>query len=184
MRKSMVHISFDPVESFVPRVPSNRIEGELEEDSITERICASSTILGALRGVPQGGDVLFQMKRLGIPIIIHAYYLEGEHIVPTEQQVPDRCVTDEVWFLKAPEKVRRVDYQITDFELLPVEGAERSFLFVLNASIKRCPYGDNKKNLCELLQRDMPKIIDDFSFREIMLNIGKDLFSLKKERGL
>lgn len=184
MRKSMVHVSFDTVETFVPRIPSFRIEGELEEDSTTERICASSTILGALRGIPHGGDVLFQMKRLGLPIIIHAYYLEGEYIVPTEQQVPDRCVTDEVWFLQAPEKVRRVDYRIREFELLPVEAVEHSFQFVLNASLKRCPYGDNKKNLCALLQRDMPKIIDDFSFREIMLNIGEELLSFKKERGL
>lgn len=184
MRKSMVHVSFDTVETFVPRIPSFRIEGELEEDSVTERICASSTILGALRGIPHGGDVLYQMKRLGLPIIIHAYYLEGEYIVPTEQQVPDRCATDEVWFLKTPKRIRRVNYRITDFELLPVEGVERSFQFVLNASVKRCTYGDNKKNLCELFHRETPKVIEDFSFREIMLNIGEELFFKKIERGL
>lgn len=182
MRKSMVHVSFDTVETFVPRIPSYRIEGELEEDSVTERICASSTILGALRGIPHGGDVLFQMKRLGLPIIIHAYYLEGEYIVPTEQQVPDRCVTDEVWFLKTPKRIRRVDYRITDFELLPVEGVEHSFQFVLNASMKRCPYGDNKENLCDLFEKKKPKVFDKYSFREIMLNLGDNLFSLMQER--
>ena len=41
MRKSMIHVSFDPVEAFVPRVPSQHIEGEMEEDSVTKRICAS-----------------------------------------------------------------------------------------------------------------------------------------------
>lgn len=64
MRKSMIHVSFDPVEAFVPRVPSQRIEGEMEEDSVTKRICASSTILGALRGIPSGGVRFAFLQRL------------------------------------------------------------------------------------------------------------------------
>lgn len=184
MRKSMIHVSFDPVEAFVPRVPSQRIEGEMEEDSVTKRICASSTILGALRGIPSGGEVLHQMQRLEIPLLIHAYYMEGKYIVPTEQQVPDRFVTDEVWFLRTPEKIRRVDYLVTDLELFSLDGVDKSLQFVLNASVKRCPYGDNKKNLCELFQKKHPQNIEEFSFREIMLSAGNDLFLAKKERGL
>lgn len=184
MRKSMVHVSFDLVKEFIPRVPSFRIEGYLEEDSVTERICASSTILGALRGIPNGGEVLYQMKRLGLPILIHAYYLDGEYIVPTEHQVPDRHITDEVWFLKTPDKIRRIDYLVSDLKLLPINGIERTIQFVVDVSVKRCHYGDNKKNLCDLFQRSMPKVIEKFSFREIMLNIGDDLFSIKKERRL
>ena len=134
MRKSMIHVSFDPVEAFVPRVPSQRIEGEMEEDSVTKRICASSTILGALRGIPCGGEVLYQMQRLEIPLLIHAYYMEGKYIAPTEQQVPDRCVTDEVWFLKTPEKIRVFGYKEVYFLIWrysPVQGLCRLFLFIV-----------------------------------------------------
>lgn len=184
MRKSMVHVSFDLVEKFTPRIPAFRIEGEFQEDSKTERICASSTILGALRGIPQGGKTLYQMKQLGLPILIHAYYLEGAYVVPTDAQVPDRCITDEVWFLREPEKIRRVDYLITHFELLPVKDIEHSFYFVLDAKVERCPYGDNKENLCSLFQKKMPDAMSEFSFRQIITNLGEEMFSLKEKRGL
>ena len=81
-------------------------------------------------------------------------------------------------------KLRRVDYLVTDLELFPLDGVDRPLQFVLNASVKQCPYGDNKKNLCDLFQKKHPQNIEEFSFREIMLNIGNDLFLAKKERGL
>ena len=54
----MVHVSFDLVDSFYPRIPEQRTEGKVNEDQVTKRICISTSVLGALRGIPQAAEVL------------------------------------------------------------------------------------------------------------------------------
>lgn len=49
-----VHVSFDIVEKFIPRVPRQRCQGE---DMSIPRICVADTILDAINAIPQAGIV-------------------------------------------------------------------------------------------------------------------------------
>ena len=76
MKKNfMVHCSFDLVDHFEPRVPKNRIEGKKSEDGTIARICVASDIRNAINAIPGGGQTVQLMQQMGMPIIIHAYYL-------------------------------------------------------------------------------------------------------------
>ena len=70
-----IHVSFDIVDEFIPRVPRQRCPGE---DETVPRICVAEDILNAVNAVPQAGLVMENMKSLGLPVVIHAYYLTGE----------------------------------------------------------------------------------------------------------
>ena len=70
-----IHISFDIVDEFIPRVPRQRCPGE---DETVPRICVAEDILNAVNAVPQAGLVMENMKNIGLPVVIHAYYLTGE----------------------------------------------------------------------------------------------------------
>ena len=74
----MVHVSFDEVERFVPRVPKQICP---DEDNTTPRICVAPNILSAIQAMPQGGTVAYNMARIGVPVVIHAYYIESDAIL-------------------------------------------------------------------------------------------------------
>ena len=76
----MVHVSFDLVDEFIPRIPSQRIEGTYNEEAKTKRICVSGDIHKAVRAIPQFAQVLNYMKALGLPLLIHAYYMKSDSI--------------------------------------------------------------------------------------------------------
>ncbi len=99
MRDYFIHASFDLVNKFVPRVPQER--NSYEEDR-TNRICVSTNLLGAVRGIPSSGFVIKQMLECNLPVIIHAYYLESlDYYRPSIQEVPDQDYTNEMWLLKS-----------------------------------------------------------------------------------
>lgn len=128
----MVHVTFDLVKEFIPRIPEQRIEGMYNEDSKTARICVSGDIHKAVRAIPQFAQVLNYMKALGLPLLIHAYYMKSESIYkPTILEVPDVNWTDEFWILESPEKVYRKDYIITDYKtihLKDLNGTDAEFV--------------------------------------------------------
>lgn len=72
----LVHVSFDEVERFVPRVPKQICP---DEDNTTPRICVAPNILSAIQAMPQGGTVAYNMARIGVPVVIHAYYIGQRH---------------------------------------------------------------------------------------------------------
>lgn len=178
----MVHVSFDLVDSFYPRIPEQRIEGAVEEDQVTKRICVSTSILGALRGIPQAAEVLGWMEKLGLPKVIHAYYLTGEVCYPTEEQVPDRSWTYEHWMLDPPKTIVRKDYLITRYETLnhtDINGNTHEVL--LNAEMKPIMFQDNIDNLCRLLRLEREKYPDNILFRTLITNLGDDLLRIVKK---
>ena len=67
----LVHVSFDEVERFVPRVPKQICP---DEDNTTPRICVAPNILSAIQAMPQGGTVAYNMARIGVPVVIHANF--------------------------------------------------------------------------------------------------------------
>lgn len=110
----LVHVSFDEVEKFIPRIPKQICPNE---DNITPRICAAPNVLSAIQAMPQGGTVVYNMARIGVPVVIHAYYIESDAILMPEQiadKVPDAVATGEMWVMAVPTAVCRIDYKIID----------------------------------------------------------------------
>lgn len=88
-----------------------------DEDNTTPRICVAPNILSAIQAMPQGGTVAYNMARIGVPVVIHAYYIESDAILMPEQiadKVPDAVATGEMWVMAVPAAVRRIDYEIVD----------------------------------------------------------------------
>lgn len=185
----MVHVSFDLVDEFIPRVPPQRLK---KEDDTIPRICVAPNILSALQSIPQCGNVICVMYRLRMPIIIHAYYLRSSHVIgnkEVQRYVEDAKVTGEMWLSEPPETVYRVDYMITDF-MAPLRtdyyGSREHFVYA--ASIKRVKHQDNWKNLCDslYLEDKNGKIFQELrnicSFRTLMSNLDKEDIKILKER--
>ncbi len=179
----MVHVTFDLVERFTPRVPKQRCVGE---ENITPRICVSSRLLQALQAVPTSGLAVYNMKRLGVPVVIHAYYLQSDNVLTSDQiadKVADAVVNDEMWILDEPTKVYRVDYELTDS--ITVDARDRhgeQQRFLLSAEFKRCKYQDNWRNLVYRLGKSdkfadvfLARRPQDLSYRTFVTNIDEEV---------
>jgi hypothetical protein len=121
----LYHVSFDPVEEFILRIPKNRCPGE---DDVTPRICFAEGLHLAVSSMPQGGQALRGMLEFNekykvktkITPILHCYMCrEWEQpgvFLPPEQikdKVGDAEGTREWWAIKIP-KVNHVMMQIFD----------------------------------------------------------------------
>lgn len=104
---NLLHVSFEPVEEFIPRIPEER---HIDEDQSIPRICLSDDIRLALRAMPHAGTYIkFFLARKRNPIF-YVYRLSPEkigHIVPRKQNLrrainycssKDKyAVLDELW---------------------------------------------------------------------------------------
>lgn len=77
-------------EVIVPRIPHNYFTENYYEDTITPRVCLSSTIEGALKAISS-------KRKIGTEFYVHTPMHECTIYHPTEQQVPDCKLTGEVW---------------------------------------------------------------------------------------
>lgn len=123
------------------------------------------------------------MKKLKLPIIVHAYYLKGEFFYkPTEGQVPDASITGEHWLLQNPDFVYRRDYEVTDFltrRLKDMNGKEEPFL--IGAQIKQVKYQENGLNFAKKFQLN-EDIVSSVAFRSLIVNFGDELIEILKEK--
>jgi len=191
---TFVHVSFDLVDQFELRVPSNRTIGAHEED-VTPRICVSTDIRHALLSVPKAGATAKFMQDTdgGMPILIHAYYLSGGQVyVPTREEVPDVEDTNERWLVSLPAKVTRVDYELVDPVIIKMpcmDGEGRNFYeyFIVHTDLKRVRFQDNMENLVRLLS---DKVIDKeyltatymkYPFKDVVACVGEHLIKKIKE---
>jgi len=180
----MIHVSFDNVNNFIPRIPAQCCPNE---DITIPRICVSNTITNALRSIPQAGEVLHNMKELGIPILIQVYYLKSNNTLTNEdilKYVPDAEATNESWILEAPSSSYHTTYEITDF-LAPL----RTDMFgvkehrLLLADYKRVKRQDNWDNFNKIFSlskeaiEDLNKIRLKTSFRTVLSNFPTDAFN-------
>ena len=145
----LIHVSFDEVEKFIPRIPKQICPNE---DNTTPRICVAPNVLCAIQAMPQGGEVIYYMARLGVPVIVHAYYIESDAVLMPEQisdKVPDAITTGEMWVTEVPAAVRRIDYEIRN-PFVPKRtdknGTRERFL-ITYGELKRVRYQDNWRNL-------------------------------------
>lgn len=141
-----VHCSFDIVDEFVPRIPKTRCK--IEDDTIP-RICVAPDIRHCLFAMPGAGRIIEFAKAVGMPIVIHAYYLTADKVLEdVSDKVADAEFTKEMWLLSEPTRVYRVDYEITS--CLVRDGKDISgddVKQVLCVEIKRVPFTDNLKEL-------------------------------------
>lgn len=183
VNRRFVHVSFDLVDQFIPRVPEQRVEGKFNEEAKTKRICVSGDIHKAVKGIPQFAQVLRYMDKLGLPLLIHAYYLESGNVYkPSVYEVLDVGFTDEFWILERPAKVLRKDYLITNYDTIQ-ETDPNGFHaeFINHICFRPVPFQDNYKNLCELFHVDSSKLPQNVLFRTFLLCCGEELLQLKSK---
>lgn len=170
-----IHVSFDVVDTFKPRVPKNRIKGE---DNTIPRICVANRILDCINAMPSGPETLQAMQQLKLPTIIHAYYMQAQEIWNTEtviQYVPDAQCYGESWIRTMPTHVHRVDYLVQDPLFYQTKDGP---LRLIGARFKRCPFSDNVTKLANLFH-----LHDSSAFVELMrkYEYAKVIFSMKNK---
>lgn len=112
----LVHVSFDEVKSFVPRVPKERAKGE---NKTVKRICFSESIEKAVNAIPNGGYALRGMlRRKEVTPLLHVYFCivsdnPDVRFIPPETvqkkyNVPDAESTREWWALDIPKLEHRL----------------------------------------------------------------------------
>ena len=149
-RQKLIHCSFDCVYTFEPRVPETRIKGGYEDDKI-KRICVAPSIKDCLLSIPGAGITVKWLQYVGLPVIIHAYYLEADCVeYDTSDYVLDAEATHEMWVLEKPKDWHRVDYEILSCWL--EEGNDllgKPMVWCRNPLLKRVPYTDTFKTLID-----------------------------------
>lgn len=175
MRKYYIHVSFDEVEEFIPRVPSNRCEGE---DDAIPRICCSTSVKGALRAIPGAGAAVKNLLNAGIEPIIHVYLLHPRHScvihnLKVREYVPDANETDETWLVKTPAWAVRRDYKIVD----PVIETVNEYPYISECKLKRVRNQNNWEVFWNHFRPDtsMPdrfKMLGGISFRTVADNLN------------
>lgn len=184
----MVHVSFDLVDEFIPRVPKQRCEGE--NDTI-KRICVAPSIIEALNAIPQAGLVVRNMKSLGLPVIIHCYYLKADKVMSNDevqQYVPDAEFTGEMWILEKPKAINRVDYEITDCIVKQgVDAFGNEQFEVQLPEIKRVKHQSNIDNFFKVFsrspnEREMREIFEKQSYRKVIANFDDEI--IEKAKGV
>lgn len=178
--RKMIHVSFDLVDNFKPRIPKNRCIGE---DWTIPRICAGQSIRGCLSSMPKAGDTMHRMKQMGLPVIIHAYYMRCKHAVfDTEKYVPDANTTGEIWLLESPSEVHRVDYEVRFRECkwyTDLYGYKQRY--PVGVRLRRTKYQDNIENFAdnfcqsEKARREMIECLRKITFRTFISNIDDEM---------
>lgn len=182
-KPKLIHCSFDEVYDFEPRVPKSRND---LEDGETKRICVAPTVRQCLDAIPKAGNIMRFMREVGMPVVIHAYYLESDNVVyDTTGKVPDAELTGEMWVLDKPYDWRRVDYELTGFSLKDGKDANGDDItWIFGVWPIRTKYTDNLKELVEGMGKTMEEFREkcpDLSFRMIAGNASPELTQEFKE---
>ena len=184
-RPKLIHCSFDEVYSFEPRVPKSRTDWE---DDKIKRICVAPTIRQCLTAMPRAGEAIKWIRATGMPVIIHAYYLEADKVeYDTRDYVLDAEITEEFWVLEKPKDWKRIDYEITSCQL--IDGKDllgKEMTGIYNVKIKRTAYTDNLRSLVEgagLDYDDFRKKCPSATFGRMARNCSMELAeNIKKKR--
>lgn len=178
--KKYIHVSFDVVDHFKPRVPANRIPGE---DEKIPRICVSDRLLSCINAMPAGPETLQIMQQLGLPLVIHAYYMHADKIWDTDRvmrYVPDAWSYRECWLLSEPSRIYRVDYRVEDPQLLQPETGP---LVLLKARFRRCVFTDNADELCQFFHvknsETFMRLVRSNGYTSVMCNMRDEFFAKK-----
>lgn len=146
-----VHCSWDVLQELSPRIPKTRLLGpNIWEDDTIPRICVAKNVEDALHGMPKTADVILQMQKYKMPVIVHAYYLEQDParvIHPTKGVLPDVDQTHELWMLKEPQSIRRCDYLLENTLILPVKDQDGNKTnCLIGCTLKQIKFQSNTEN--------------------------------------
>ena len=146
-RKSYIHASFDIISEFVPKIPKFHAVGE---DTTIPRICVTRNMYDSLRAAPMSGNVISFCEDIGLPLVVHMYYLlpsdedSVKDVSFTKDFVPDAEVFEEMWLTKEPALVRRVDYMVGKSRVYQGKDRNGTEIYqVMTSDLKRCRYMDN-----------------------------------------
>lgn len=157
--RRLVHVSFDCVERFVPRIPKTAAEGE---DTTIPRICVTDSITHGLQAMAWAGKTLTVMQKLGLPLIVHAYYMSDDHVLApdiVQQFVPDAKANHEHWLTECPKIIRRVDYELVRPKIfVPENKIDWEDYRVERTSLRRLHFTDNAHILAERLSVEDAKL--------------------------
>lgn len=126
----LYHVSFSSVESFSPRIPPVRGNGE---DATIPRICFSTDILSALRSLPDAGVVVnYMLNQLHVFPTLYIYELDTDMLYDYEwdswknvsKYVPDAADNYECWAYKKLDDVPVHKYEVKDAILLNVTDSD------------------------------------------------------------
>ena len=175
----MVHVSFDVVDNFYPRIPMYQITNE---NNSIKRICVTNSIRNSLEDVPGLYRILHNMQKLKLPLIIHAYYMVSKSFFISDEihkYVPDANTTKEIWILDKPNTVRRIDYEIVDPDFIMCDG----MILLMNYKLKRVKFQDNVMNLFNSIDcgnlSELCDIIKEIGYGKFIYEFGDILIQRK-----
>lgn len=120
-KANLYHLSEDdhPVGTvYSPRVPDNYMTQKGLEDNKTPRVCFSTTILGALKGI--NGDLTGKKFFIYVPRDIEDIKI----MYPTDDIVPDARDMGEVWVTSDVTLLQVGKLEVLSYELVDVETAD------------------------------------------------------------
>ena len=113
----LYHVSFEEIESFTPRIPKWRCEGE---DHTIDRICFSDEMSRCLASIPEAGNIMHAMRSMGYDPTLYVYTLDTS-LLPEEaiwdyrkvsEYVPDAMGTHEYWVFVPLKHLPRESYSV------------------------------------------------------------------------
>lgn len=179
-----IHVSFDTVTNFTPRIPKSFCTNE---DYTIPRICVAPNIRSALNSIPQCGQVMEYMRKLNLPVIIHVYYLYGGKQVDNkdvQKHVPDAGYTKEFWLTSVPDRVNRIDYEVTDFDVCKAKNVFGEEVWdVSNVQLSRHRYQSNIENFIHSFCREgeeeaLRSLFHKYTYRTVMADMGEEFFDM------
>lgn len=148
-------------EVIVPRIPHNYFTENYYEDTITPRVCLSSTIEGALKAISS-------KRKIGTEFYVHTPMHECTVYHPTEQQVPDCKLTGEVWSKEPVRLVTIGKIRVTESTVTESFTYGKGLTGILNGYSYEWETMYNE-NLCSLIEfreykekEDFPSIVKRF----------------------
>jgi len=108
----LVHLSYDPVPQFIPRVPQARAVGE---NGTVKRICLAPSIEDAINSKPGHAAMVFAAMHYELPLALYVYKTVvsvAEVIFPKELEkkygVKDAVLNHEHWILAPPKFLEEI----------------------------------------------------------------------------
>lgn len=170
----LVHLSFDPIDHFEPRVPKHQFPSE---NKTVPRICLSERVDRALCAIPQGGfaaRAMFDFRKTVAPVL-HAYICDTAadpgaflppEIVESKYGVYDAPYTREWWALKTPAFVHKI------IRLVALFTHEETDLFGKQLMVVDCV----NYRFCPELPKNAPERICDKAMREYRVSV-RDIYT-------
>lgn len=160
MRKQkFIHVSFDPVSDFEPRILSNRAK---DEDAIKKRICCilskgslQDDVIHALNASPCAGEVLQRIVSHGFDPVLHVYEFQStKYMFPWEVQeyVPDAIYSGECWLPEKPKSFIHKCYNVSSFKTESVKDFyENKWEAVVNIQLEKMKKNEtNGERYCHI----------------------------------